>query len=248
MFSKKVVNSARFLRLPAAARLLYYDLGMNADDDGVVEAYTVLQMDKVPEKNLQVLADKGFVHILNRDLVTVICDWRVNNLIKKDRYHASIYKALLDGTQSEPGRNPDGTHLEPESSQGQVSQGQVSLVKSSQGAGTARLADDEKEIFEFYESRFGGGLTAALAKEITGRLDAGVPAADIVDALGKASRKRLDNPGGYCLTVIRNLQPAQQTAPAGELAAWEQDWLDEMRRNQEGQHAEQSDFDRAPDP
>ena len=38
MFAKAVINSARFLRMPATARLLYYDLGMAADDDGVVES------------------------------------------------------------------------------------------------------------------------------------------------------------------------------------------------------------------
>ena len=44
MFSKSVINSARFLRMPQTSRLLYYDLGMAADDDGIVEAYTVLRM------------------------------------------------------------------------------------------------------------------------------------------------------------------------------------------------------------
>ena len=35
MFSKSVIGSARFLRMPASSRLLYYDLGMQADDDGM---------------------------------------------------------------------------------------------------------------------------------------------------------------------------------------------------------------------
>ena len=37
MFSKTITNSARFLMMPPSARLLYYDLGMAADDDGVVD-------------------------------------------------------------------------------------------------------------------------------------------------------------------------------------------------------------------
>ena len=37
MFAKSIIGSARFLRMPVSARLLYYDLGMQADDDGVVE-------------------------------------------------------------------------------------------------------------------------------------------------------------------------------------------------------------------
>ena len=50
MFAKSVTQSARFLTLPAAARLLYYDLGMAADDDGVVEAFMVLRMTGAGEK------------------------------------------------------------------------------------------------------------------------------------------------------------------------------------------------------
>ena len=59
MFSKKIVDSARFLRLPPTARLLYYDLGMQADDDGVVEAFTVLQMTHADEADLDALVEKG---------------------------------------------------------------------------------------------------------------------------------------------------------------------------------------------
>ena len=115
MFSKKVVNSARFVRLPVMARLLYYDLGMAADDDGIVEAFTVMQVDKATEEDLRILANKGFVRVLNDDLVTFICDWKMNNLIKKDRYHRSIYANLLelDEEQScvEPKWNPNGTRV-----------------------------------------------------------------------------------------------------------------------------------------
>lgn len=102
MFSKKIVGSARFLRLPAIARLLYYDLGMQADDDGVVEAFTVLQMTHADESDLNALVEKGFIRILNEDLVALVIDWKTNNLIKKDRYRPSFYSDLLSGTQAEP--------------------------------------------------------------------------------------------------------------------------------------------------
>ena len=39
MFSRSITGSGRFLRLSAQARALYYDLGMEADDDGFAEAY-----------------------------------------------------------------------------------------------------------------------------------------------------------------------------------------------------------------
>lgn len=63
MFAKSVVNSARFLRMPASSRLLYYDLGMSADDDGVVEAFSVMQLTGAVEDDLRVLVSKGFVRV-----------------------------------------------------------------------------------------------------------------------------------------------------------------------------------------
>ncbi len=96
MFAKSVVNSARFLRMPASARLLYYDLGMAADDDGVVEAFTVMRTTGASDGDLNLLARQGFVAILNEDQVSYICDWGRNNQIRRDRYHPSVYLDLLD--------------------------------------------------------------------------------------------------------------------------------------------------------
>lgn len=95
MFSIRVVNSARFLRMPVSSRLLYYDLGMHADDDGVVEAFSVMTMTGATEDDLRVLCSKGFVSVLNEDLVTYINDWQENNKIRPDRKVDSIYKNLL---------------------------------------------------------------------------------------------------------------------------------------------------------
>lgn len=95
MFAKVVTNSARFLRMPQSSRLLYYDLGMNADDDGVVEAFAVMRTTGANEDDLRVLAAKGFVTVLNEELVTFITDWKVNNTIRPDRYHPGVYGELL---------------------------------------------------------------------------------------------------------------------------------------------------------
>lgn len=118
MFAKSIIGSARFLRMPPTSRLLYYDLGMAADDDGVVEAFSVMRTTGANEDDLRVLASKGFVKVLNEDLVTYISDWSRNNLIKKDRYRPSIYQNLLvqlnDGTHMEPDWNPNGTQVEPQ--------------------------------------------------------------------------------------------------------------------------------------
>lgn len=95
MFSKSIVESARFLKMPVSSQLLYFHLGMNADDDGIVEAYTVINLVRVQEDDLRVLYSKGFVNILNEDLVTYITDWRQQNKIRPDRKKDSIYANLL---------------------------------------------------------------------------------------------------------------------------------------------------------
>ena len=112
MFSKTVVNSARFLTMPPSSRLLYYDLGMAADDDGVVEAFTVIRMTGAVEDDLRVLVAKGFISLLNDEMVAYIVDWSKNNQIRKDRYNPSIYQELLvrltDGNQRSTDGLPDG--------------------------------------------------------------------------------------------------------------------------------------------
>lgn len=95
MFSLRIINSARFLKMPVSARLLYYDLGMRADDDGIVEAFTMIRMVGCTEDDLRVLVAKGFVQVLNEDLITYITDWNENNKIRPDRKIDSIYKDLL---------------------------------------------------------------------------------------------------------------------------------------------------------
>ena len=98
MFANAIVTSAKFLRMPATSRLLYYDLGMAADDDGCVEAFSVMRMTGATEDDLRVLASKGFVKVLNTDLVSYILDWNTNNQIRKDRYIEGMYKHLIDTT------------------------------------------------------------------------------------------------------------------------------------------------------
>ena len=105
MFAKSVIGSARFLRMPPSSRLLYYDLGMQADDDGVVEAFAVMRTTGATEDDLRILASKEFIKVLNEDLVTYITDWSRNNYIQKDRYHQSVYQDLLVKLQGETETN-----------------------------------------------------------------------------------------------------------------------------------------------
>lgn len=115
MFAKSIINSARFLMMPVSSRLLYYDLGMAADDEGVVEAYMVMKMTGAGEDDLRVLVSKGFLRILNEECVAYITDWKRNNQIRGDRFQESCYHDLLvkmvDGNQMETDGLPDGNQM-----------------------------------------------------------------------------------------------------------------------------------------
>ena len=95
MFSSRITESTRFVKMPASSQNLYFHLGMKADDDGIVEAYPVMCVIGANEDDLRVLVSKGFVTILNVDFVSFINDWTENNSIRADRKVDSIYKDLL---------------------------------------------------------------------------------------------------------------------------------------------------------
>lgn len=102
MFSRAITGSARFLKLSAQARALYFDLGMEADDDGFVEAFVRLRVTGAEEAHLRELETAGFLKVLNEDLVVHLRDWTVNNLIRRDRYTPSVYRALCPECVQEP--------------------------------------------------------------------------------------------------------------------------------------------------
>ena len=95
MISRKIVESAKFIKMPVSSQNLYFHLLINADDDGVVEAFPVINLIRANEDDLRVLVSKGFVQVLNEDLVSFIVDWRVQNTLRADRKIDSIYKDLL---------------------------------------------------------------------------------------------------------------------------------------------------------
>lgn len=95
MFSRRICESARFLQMPSSTQNLYFHLGLHADDDGIVEAFSVLRIVNATEDDLRILVAKRFVIILNEDLITYICDWTENNRIRSDRKIDSLYQDLL---------------------------------------------------------------------------------------------------------------------------------------------------------
>ena len=95
MISTKIIGKASFLKMPVSSQCLYFHLVARADDDGIVEAFSVMNMCNFNEDNLRILHAKGFVYVLNEDLVTFIRNWREMNILRPDRKTDSIYLDLL---------------------------------------------------------------------------------------------------------------------------------------------------------
>lgn len=99
MFSKRVINSARFMKLTRDAQNLYFHLCMNADDDGAVEGYPVRRAIGVEEDAYANLEGRGFIRTLDRDNeVLYITDWPEHNKIRADRIQPSMYRELIAAT------------------------------------------------------------------------------------------------------------------------------------------------------
>ena len=94
MFSQKITRSDAFLAMPTSARLLYYDLSMDADDDGFVDRpKSIMRLTGASDDDLAVLIAKSFVIPFDNG-ICVIKHWRINNYIRADRYKETNYLEL----------------------------------------------------------------------------------------------------------------------------------------------------------
>ena len=132
MFAKSVVLSGPFIRLPAKTQLLYFHLGMQADDEGFVSAPEfAMQGAKASWKDLNLLVKEGFLLKFPSGLL-VIRHWHMQNCIKKDRFHPTVHQEELEqlylrervyeqipvwtqnGAEMDTEWNQSGTNLEPQ--------------------------------------------------------------------------------------------------------------------------------------
>ena len=93
MFSKEITTSDRFVDMPASTQLLYFHLGMEADDEGFIGNARMLgRAYGASNDDLKLLQAKGFIIVFESG-VTVVKDWNLNNQIRKDRLKPTIYQA-----------------------------------------------------------------------------------------------------------------------------------------------------------
>lgn len=124
MFAKTIVDSDAFIDMPVTARLLYYDLGMRADDDGFVNSpKKIMRMIGASQDDLNILIYRKFI-IPFENGVVVIKHWKIHNYIRQDTYKETPYKEqkmmleydenkayrlAVDGTSTERQQVVDGT-------------------------------------------------------------------------------------------------------------------------------------------
>lgn len=90
-FSNKIVGSDAFLEMPLSTQALYFQLGMNADDDGFVNSpKRLVRFVGASEDDFKLLIAKRFIFYFEEGIV-VIKHWRMHNTLKNDRLKLPQY-------------------------------------------------------------------------------------------------------------------------------------------------------------
>jgi hypothetical protein len=98
MFSDEITTSDAFLDMPTESQLLYFHLGMNADDDGFIGNPKMIQRTIGASDDSFGASDDSFKILLAKKFllqfiggIVVVKHWRINNQIRKDRYRETKY-------------------------------------------------------------------------------------------------------------------------------------------------------------
>jgi hypothetical protein len=147
MFSKLITNSSEFLMMSQSAQNLYFHFGMNADDDGFCEVFTIMRMTDSKPDDLQSLHSRGFIFVVDNK-VCIIKDWHENNQLRLDRYKQSayltdenyveVYKVIMTEKVKEIGLYKDLLNGKPNGNQmaPQVRIGKVRIGKEKKNTAT----------------------------------------------------------------------------------------------------------------
>ena len=164
MFSKEVTTSDLFVDMPSSSQLLYFHLGMEADDEGFIgNAKMLSRAYGSNNDDLKLLEAKGFI-IAFPSGVTVVKDWNLNNKIRKDRVKATIYteeKTLLSldskgsyllGNQVSTIPQPNDNQM---SAQDRIGKDRLGEVSIGEGRGEQKEPSDFQQLINIYQENFG---------------------------------------------------------------------------------------------
>ena len=182
MFSKDIVGSDAFLDMPATSQLLYFHLGMEADDDGFVSSPSrISRTIGANDDDIKVLLGKRFIIAFPSGII-VIKHWKINNSIQVDRYHETQYleekKALITK------ENKSYTECIQDVSK---MDSQSSLGKSSLGKSRQVDMSEKSDAFDQFWTAYPKKELKRRAREIWGRKGLDSKVAEILSFIVSAS-------------------------------------------------------------
>ena len=80
--------------MPDSAQVLYVYLNVNADDDGIIDSYSIIKMLGSKEDDLKILQAKGYIVPID-DYLVFLPDWLQNQSLRIDRYRPSMHRFRL---------------------------------------------------------------------------------------------------------------------------------------------------------
>jgi hypothetical protein len=170
MFAKTIIDSDAFIDMPMSARLLYYDLGMRADDDGFVNSPKKIQrVVGCSDDDIKLLIAKKFI-IPFESGVVVVKHWKINNLIRNDRYNETKYKiekSMLEHDENNAYRLTSGipSDIPCDTQVVDKRETQVRLGKDSININSANIEDFFESLWKIYPNKKGKGQISASQKK-----------------------------------------------------------------------------------
>lgn len=243
MFSKDVVREDNFVTLPGSTQALYFQLGMEGDDDGFVKnPKSIMKILGSNETDMKLLLERGYVHLFDNGVI-VILDWLTNNTLRNDRYHPTKYqdeKKLLTigengryavapaGSNGIPSGNQFVNHMEPEhniTEQNKEKPKTISKQPKRKSKKSYEYTPEFEEFWEYYPPYRRSNKQKAF-EYWQEALETGVSSEYITRAvrvIQKKNRQWIDDGGKY------TPQPAKWLKDHG----WEDALADDMRIQKE---------------
>lgn len=92
MFSLDVIDTDKFMDMPNSTQSLYFHLGMRSDDEGFVSSpRKITRLVGCQDDDLKLLIAKGYIIPFNSGVI-VIADWNINNWVRPDRKHSTLFQ------------------------------------------------------------------------------------------------------------------------------------------------------------
>lgn len=107
MIANDIVGSDSFTEMSVAAQALYFQILMNADDDGFCDIANKLAIIIGAKRTaLNELYNKGFIiGFPERRNLVVIKHWRMHNTIRADRYKVTNYAEFAQQLEIKPNKS-----------------------------------------------------------------------------------------------------------------------------------------------